>query len=80
MHHPEHYGDRGISGMDLFDVVEMMCDWIASAAGQPGGQVNLSQNVKRSGIDTQLESNLANTLDRWPKADEAGRTVARARP
>src|ERR1700677_2165736 len=23
-HHPEHYGERGIAGMDLFDVVEMI--------------------------------------------------------
>jgi len=79
-HHPEHYGDRGITGMDLFDVVEMVCDWIASAAGQPAGHVNLSHNVRRFGIDSQLESILANTLDRWPGADEPGRATARAKP
>ncbi|MGH7154066.1 MAG: DUF5662 family protein, partial [Acetobacteraceae bacterium] len=27
-HHPEHHAD-GVAGMDLFDVVEMLCDWMA---------------------------------------------------
>ena len=67
-HHPEFYGERGIAGMDLFDVVEMICDWIASAARQPGNAVNLAYNVDLFGIDSQLASILANTLERWPRA------------
>jgi hypothetical protein len=27
-HHPEHYRN-GIAGMDLMDLVEMFCDWLA---------------------------------------------------
>ena len=30
-HHPEHYGNEGVAGMDLFDLVEMVCDWMAAA-------------------------------------------------
>ena len=64
-HHPEHHAD-GIAGMDLFDVVEMVCDWIASAARNPGDGVRLDYNVKQFAIAPQLASILANTLARWP--------------
>jgi hypothetical protein len=71
-HHPEYYRSLGIAGMDLFDVVEMVCDWIASVAGRSGGGLNLDFNVQRFGIDAQLASILANTLDRWPRTDDPG--------
>lgn len=35
-HHPEHYED-GINGMNLFDIYEMMCDWMASSLRNKGG-------------------------------------------
>jgi Family of unknown function (DUF5662) len=66
-HHPEHYGAQGIAGMDLFDVVEMVCDWIAAAKRNPDDGVKLAYNVELFGIDKQLASILANTLARWPK-------------
>jgi hypothetical protein len=65
-HHPEYYGPAGIAGMDLFDVVEMLCDWIAAAKRNPADGVKLERNVKLFGIDQQLASILANTLARWP--------------
>ncbi|MBK1661507.1 hypothetical protein E2C05_23385 [Paracraurococcus ruber] len=65
-HHPEHYGNRGIAGMDLFDLVEMLCDWIAAAERHPADGVRLDINVERHGIEPQLASILANTLARWP--------------
>jgi hypothetical protein len=65
-HHPEYYGSAGIAGMDLFDVVEMLCDWIASAKRNPADGVKLDHNVGLFGIDRQLASILANTLARWP--------------
>jgi Family of unknown function (DUF5662) len=65
-HHPEHHGAAWIAGMDLFDVVEMLCDWIASAARNPGDGVRLDYNVKQFRIEPQLASILANTLARWP--------------
>jgi hypothetical protein len=65
-HHPQYYGAAGIAGMDLFDVVEMLCDWIASAARNPGDGVKLDYNVKQFAIEPQLAKILANTLARWP--------------
>jgi Family of unknown function (DUF5662) len=66
-HHPEHYRERGIAGMDLFDVVEMICDWMASAGRHPQDGVKLSYNAALFGIEPQLASILANTLARWPE-------------
>ncbi len=65
-HHPEYYGAAGIAGMDLFDVVEMLCDWIAAAKRNPADGVKLAHNVELFGVDRQLASILANTLARWP--------------
>lgn len=66
-HHPEFYGPEGIAGMDLFDLVEMLCDWKAAAQRPPqDGTVRLDITVPKFGIDPQLASILQNTLDRWP--------------
>lgn len=66
-HHPEHYGDAGIAGMDLFDVVEMVCDWMAAAERNPADGVRLDINTARFRIDPQLAAIIANTLARWPR-------------
>ena len=75
-HHPQHYGNQGVAGMDLFDVVEMMCDWMAAARRNPADGVRIDLNVRQFGIEPQLASILANTLARWPVkrtgADAAG--------
>lgn len=64
-HHPEHYPE-GIAGMDLLDVVEMLCDWRAAAERPPGdGTVKLDVSSERFGIEPQLAAILANTLQRW---------------
>jgi hypothetical protein len=67
-HHPEYYPDNGIAGMDLFDVVEMLCDWMAAARRNPQDGVKLDYNTRVFGIEPQLASILANTLARWPKS------------
>ncbi len=59
-HHPEHYGELGIAGMDLFDLVEMICDWMASATRRPEDGVKLSYNIELFRIEPQLASILAN--------------------
>jgi Family of unknown function (DUF5662) len=69
-HHPEHYGEQGIAGMDLFDLVEMFCDWMAAAKRNPADGVKLAYNVGLFGIQDQLASILANTLARWPEQPE----------
>jgi hypothetical protein len=66
-HHPEHYGNRGIAGMDLFDLVEMVCDWMAAAERHPADGVRLDINAAQFGIAPQLEAIIANTLARWPR-------------
>ena len=47
-HHPEHF-ENGISGMNLMDVTEMVCDWIA-AAERTGKKVDLDWACERFGI------------------------------
>lgn len=69
-HHPEHHGAAGVAGMDLFDLVEMVCDWMAAAERKPDDGVKLDYNVRLFGIEPQLASIIANTLARWPAHDE----------
>ena len=72
-HHPEHHGQAGVAGMDLFDLIEMVCDWMAAAEREPGDGVRLAYNVRLFGIEPQLASVLANTLARWPARATDGR-------
>ena len=60
-HHPEHYGAEGIAGMDLFDLVEMVCDWMAAAKRNPKDGVNLAYNIELFGMQDQLAAIVANT-------------------
>ena len=66
-HHPEYYGKKGINGMDLVDLVEMMCDWKAATMRHDDGDINksLEINKKRFKIDDQLQEILQNTADRY---------------
>ena len=66
-HHPEHYGSAGLAGMDLFDVVEMVCDWMAAAERHPEDGVRLDLNAAKFGMEPQLAAIIANTLARWPE-------------
>jgi hypothetical protein len=65
-HHPEHYGNAGVAGMDLFDIVEMVCDWMAAARRNPEDGVKVAFNVEKFEIEPQLAAIIANTLARWP--------------
>lgn len=69
-HHPEYY-ENGISGMDLFDVIEMLCDWIASNSRDKLITIESSMevNIERFRIDPQLAQILHNTILRWPKGN-----------
>ena len=66
-HHPEHYEGAGLAGMDLFDVVEMVCDWMAAAERHPADGVRLDLNAAKFGMEPQLAAIIANTLARWPE-------------
>ena len=71
-HHPEHYGPQGVAGMDLFDLVEMVCDWMAAAKRNPSDGVKLAYNVELFGIQDQFAGIIANTLARWPESRPEG--------
>lgn len=63
-HHPEHYPD-GINGMNLLDVIEMVCDWIAATERVKDGDIykGLEINKERFHIDDQLYGIIKNTVD-----------------
>jgi hypothetical protein len=62
-HHPEHFPD-GINGMNLLDLIEMLCDWMAAIERMKGGDIKKSLviNAKRFGIDAQLAGVLRRTI------------------
>jgi hypothetical protein len=63
-HHPEFFGEAGVAGMNLLDLTEMVCDWVAAA--QRGGgtlaDLRLDIQAERFKIDPQLASIIANTV------------------
>jgi hypothetical protein len=63
-HHPEHY-PNGIKGMNLIDIVEMLCDWKASTQRYKEGNIltSIDINVKRFGISDDLAQILRNTAE-----------------
>jgi hypothetical protein len=65
-HHPEHY-QEGIDGMDLIDLVEMVCDWKAATERHANGDIDKSViiNKDRFGISEQLTKILQNTVKRY---------------
>lgn len=65
-HHPEHYGN-GVNGMDILDIVEMLCDWkAASERMQGGGDIirSIEINAERFNLTLQMMEILKNTAFR----------------
>src|SRR6266702_1141127 len=64
-HHPEYFGEAGINGMTLIDLVEMVCDWIAATQRVKDGDIDkgLVINKERFHIDDQLFQIIKNTVD-----------------
>lgn len=62
-HHPEHHKD-GIRGMDLVDIMEMLCDWKAASLRHDDGCImrSLELNQERFGYSDELKSIMMNTL------------------
>lgn len=63
-HHPEYFKD-GINGMNLIDLVEMICDWKAATLRHKDGDIKLSieKNTERFNISPQLKQILINTVE-----------------
>jgi hypothetical protein len=59
-HHPEHFTD-GIDGMSIWDLVEMIADWMG-AASIKNKSIDLDYLQKRHNISPQLRCIIQNTL------------------
>ncbi|VVB50643.1 Uncharacterised protein [uncultured archaeon] len=71
-HHVEHFPD-GVKGMNLVDLIEMICDWKASTYRQQGGNLlrSIDLNTDRLQHSDQLVTIFENTakeiLERNPQ-------------
>lgn len=61
-HHPEHFS-KGITDMNLIDILEMLCDWKAAGERQRDGNLlkSIEINAQRFGYDDQLKQIFINT-------------------
>jgi hypothetical protein len=63
-HHPEHF-ENGIRGMNLIDVLEMLCDWRSSTLRHADGDIfkSIEINQKRFGYSDELKQLFVNTAE-----------------
>jgi hypothetical protein len=54
-HHPEFFGVKGISGMDLVQLVEMFGDWKAATLRHNDGNIFKSIEINRDRFKIQPE-------------------------
>lgn len=47
-HHPEYYGEKGVKGMDLIDIIEMIADWKASTFKYKEGDILKGIEINQS--------------------------------
>ncbi len=64
-HHPEHY-ENGISGFDLFDLIEMFFDWKAATERHADGNIfkSIDINKDRFKLSDQVCDIFRNTVNR----------------
>lgn len=76
-HHPEFF-PNGVNDMNLIDVVEMVCDWIAASQRVPGNTLRLDLQKERFGIDDQLFGLISRTVEALtPEAEQCNRDQVR---
>ncbi len=63
-HHPQHFED-GVNGMNLIDLVEMVCDWKAASLRHNDGDFRKSIEIsaERFGLSDQLKQIILNTAE-----------------
>lgn len=63
-HHPEHW-NKGINGMDLFDILEMFFDWKAAGERHANGNIykSIEINKERFKMSEQLVDIFTNTAE-----------------
>jgi len=73
-HHPEFFGELGVDGMNLIDLLEMILDWRAATMRHANGDLHRSIeiNTERFKLSPQLVQILKNTV-RDLKLNEYGR-------
>ena len=61
-HHPEHF-DNGLHGMNLIDLLEMFCDWLAATKRHADGDIfkSIDLNSARFCYDELLKNIFKNT-------------------
>lgn len=62
-HHPEHFLN-GIAGMNMYDFVEMYCDWCAASHNNKGGSPKFSIEFcsQKYNLSDQMKFVMENTL------------------
>lgn len=63
-HHPEHF-KLGYRGMNLIDLLEMLCDWTATSLRHQDGDIrtSIAINQERFGYSDELATILHNTIN-----------------
>ena len=63
-HHPEHF-ENGIQGMNLLDLLEMICDWKSASERHNDGDIykSIEINQKRFGYSDELKIIFINTIN-----------------
>ena len=51
-HHPEHF-ENGINDMDLVDISEMFCDWVAACKRTKDGDILKSLKINKERFNTR---------------------------
>lgn len=70
-HHPEHF-KNGVNGMNLIQVLEMFCDWIAASTDREMHPMqSIDAQCERFNIDAQLKQIIINTMDQLGFGDYA---------
>jgi len=64
-HHPEFHGSTGLKGTTLVDLIETLCDWIATTTKQDKGNLRVTIEMMRDKykFSKELEQVFLNTLD-----------------
>jgi len=62
-HHPQYF-ENGVNDMNLIDIVELFCDWLAATQRNPGGDIYKSIEIgkTRFRISDQLSQIFINTI------------------
>jgi hypothetical protein len=63
-HHPEHFKEDGVNGMNLVDLIEMLCDWKAATLRHNDGNIikSIEFNKTRFNMSNQLTQILLNSV------------------